>query len=221
MISLFAINKTVARLVVFDMDGVLADVVSSWVYVHRHFGVNNDHSLYAYLRGEIDDLEFIRRDISLWKRKEPGITSTRIEKILDDAPVMPGAENAVAELKRMGYRTAIVSAGIDLLAERIAHELGIDFQLANGLVSDASGKLSGEGVLRVRLMDKGDAVLEAAKRVGASKKDVISVGNSLHDVSMFRRSGKGIAFCPSDDTVRKEADAVVEEKDLSGILKVI
>jgi len=69
----------VARLVVFDMDGVLADVESSWVYVHRHFGVNNDHSLFAYLRGEIDDLEFIRRDINLWKQKDPGITCARIE----------------------------------------------------------------------------------------------------------------------------------------------
>ena len=211
----------VARLVVFDMDGVLADVESSWVYVHRHFGVNNDHSLFAYLRGEIDDLEFIRRDINLWKQKDPGITCARIEKVLDACPVMPGAGKTVAELKRRGYKTAIVSAGIDLLAGRLARELGIDIHLANGLVSDASGRLSGEGVLRVRLMDKGDAVLEAAERVGASKKDIVSVGNSSHDVSMFKRSGKGIAFCPSDETVRREADAVIEEKDLSGILRVI
>ncbi len=117
-----------ARLVVFDMDGVLADIESSWVYVHKHFGVNNDHSLYAYLRGEIDDLEFIRRDIDLWRKTEPEVTEDHIREILSDVPIMPGAHRTIRELRRMGIGTAIVSAGIDLLAERISKELGVDTQ---------------------------------------------------------------------------------------------
>jgi phosphoserine phosphatase len=211
----------VARLVVFDMDGVLADIESSWVHVHRHFGVSNDHSLYAYLRGEIDDLEFIRRDIQLWRKKDPEITPNKIDKILADVPLMPGAWKAVDALKKMGYMTAIVSAGIDLLAERIARELEIDSHLANGFVLDEKGRLTGEGVLRVRLMDKGDAVVEAGKSLGVRKKDIVTVGNSQYDISMFERSGFGIAFHPSDQTVREKADAVVEEKDLAMIVDVI
>jgi phosphoserine phosphatase len=211
----------VARLVVFDMDGVLADTESSWVYVHRHFGVSNDHSLYAYLRGEIDDLEFIRRDIGLWRQKEPEITAKMIGKILDAVPLMPGAKKAISGLREKGYRTAIVSAGIDLLSERIARELEIDAQLANGFVLDKDGRLSGEGVLRVCLMDKGDAVEETGRSMGASRKDIVTVGNSQYDISMFERSGLGIAFHPSDSKVREKADVVVEVKDLSEIVKVI
>lgn len=203
------------------MDGVLVDSESSWVHVHRHFKVSNDTSLERYLRGEIDDLEFIRSDIKLWTQKEPGITAERIREILSDVPLMPGAKRAVDGLKEAGFRTAIVSAGIDLLSERVAQELDIDLQLANGLLQDGSGRLSGEGVLRVRLMDKGDAVTQAGKLMGASKKDIVSVGNSRYDVSMFRRSSFGIAFCPSDEEVRNKADAVVERKDLSEILDVI
>jgi len=211
----------VARLVVFDMDGVLADIESSWVYVHRHFGVNNDHSLYAYLRGEIDDLEFIRRDIQLWRQKNPDVTARDIERILRNVPLMPGAKSATRDLKSKGYKTAIVSAGIDLLAQRIATELGIDFHLANGFVIEGDGRLSGEGVLRVSLMDKGDAVVDAGKMAGVAEKDIMSVGNSQYDVSMFRKSGFGIAFCPSDTKIRESADAVVEEKDLAKIVEVI
>jgi phosphoserine phosphatase len=210
-----------ARLVVFDMDGVLADIESSWVHVHRHFGVSNDHSLYAYLRGEIDDLEFIRRDIQLWRQKDSEITPSKVDKILADVPLMPGAAEAIRDLKGKGYRTAIVSAGIDLLADRIARELKIDSHLANGFALDGKGRLSGEGVLRVRLMDKGDAVAEAGNSVGVRKKDIVSVGNSQYDISMFERSGFGIAFNPSDQRVREMADAVVEEKDLTKIVEII
>jgi phosphoserine phosphatase len=208
----------VAKLVVFDMDGVLADTESSWVYVHRHFQVNNDHSLHAYLKGEIDDLEFIRRDIALWKAKEPGVTEGRIDDILSKVPIMPGAKETVSALKGRGVRTAIVSAGIDLLSRRIARELGIDMELANGLSTDGTGRLSGEGVLRVKLMDKGDSVVEAARVYGIDLSETVAVGNSRYDVSMFERAGRGIAFQPMDGFVRDRADAVVEEKDLSLIL---
>jgi phosphoserine phosphatase len=210
-----------ARLVVFDMDGVLANIESSWVHVHDFFGVSNDHSLYAYLRGEIDDLEFIRRDIQLWRRSDPEITAAEIEEILANVPLMPGAAETIRALRTKGHRTAIVSAGIDILAERIADELKIDSQLANGLVIDSKGRLSGEGILRVKLMDKGDAVTEMGLKAGFRKEDIISIGNSQYDTSMFERSGLGIAFNPSDDKVREKADVVVEGQDLSKVLEVI
>jgi phosphoserine phosphatase len=211
----------VARLVAFDMDGVLADSISSWVHVHRHFNVSNDSSLERYLKGEIDDLEFIRSDIRLWTNKEPGITAGRVGELLSDVPLMPGAKQLIEGLKESGFKTAIVSAGIDILSKRIAKELGMDLEMANGLALDGDGRLSGEGILRVRLMDKGDAVAKAGRLMGAAKKDIISIGNSRYDVSMFEQSGFGIAFCPSDDEVRKKADAVVERRDLTEVLKVI
>ena len=210
-----------SRLVVFDMDGVLADVESSWVYVHKTFGVNNDHSLRAYLRGEISDLEFIRRDIKLWKDKEPEVNANKIRNILSEIPLMPGASETLRSLRQDGYRTAIVSAGIDILADMIAEMISIDIHLANGMVTDRLGRLTGEGVLRVRLADKGDAVDQVARQLGASKQETTSVGNSRYDISMFDRSHLGIAFCPADDVVGEKAGAVVDRKDLREILKFI
>ena len=209
------------RLAVFDMDGVLADIESSWVFVHKRFGVNNDQSLYAYLRGEIDDLEFIRRDIALWRAKDHNLDIGKIARILDDVPLMPGAKKTITDLSAKGYKTAIVSAGIDLLAERISEECGIDIHLANGLKKLPSGLLTGEGILNVRLMDKGEAVVKAARSLGIRLEDTVSVGNSKYDVTMFERTGASIAFHPSDDYVRSHAKFVVEEGDLTMLLKYL
>ena len=209
------------QLVVFDMDGVLADTESSWTYVHRHFGVNNDHSLRAYLDGEIDDWEFIRRDIDLWRKKDPALSMDSIRRILADVPTMNGAEEAVAELRRRGIRTAIISAGIDLLAQRLAVELEIDVFFANGFVADCAGRLTGEGVLNVRLAEKGEKVRMVADLLDIGREEVVSVGNSRFDTPMFDASEIGIAFCPIDDEVREKADVVVEEKNLRAILESI
>ncbi|MGB2582333.1 MAG: HAD-IB family phosphatase [Thermoplasmata archaeon] len=209
------------QLVVFDMDGVLADTESSWTYVHRHFGVNNDHSLRAYLDGEIDDWEFIRRDIDLWRKKDPALSMDSVRRILADVPTMNGAEEVVAELRRRGIRTAIVSAGIDLLAQRLAVELEIDMFFANGFVADCAGRLTGEGVLNVRLAEKGEKVRMVADLLDIGREEVVSVGNSRFDTPMFDASEIGIAFCPIDDEVREKADVVVEEKDLRAILESV
>jgi phosphoserine phosphatase len=211
----------VTKLVVFDMDGVLVDIESSWVHVHNHFGVDNNHSLQAYLDGEIDDLEFIRRDVALWMDKDPSLTMDRIRRILSDAPMMKGAAETIRRLKDMGCKTAIVSAGIDILAERIAVELRMDLFFANGFISDCAGRLTGEGILNVGLGEKGEKVDMIADLLGYEKNDVVSVGNSRYDIPMFEVSRIGIAFCPIDEDVREKADRVIEEKDLTRILDVI
>lgn len=211
----------VAKLVAFDMDGVLADTVSSWVHVHRYFGVNNDHSLEAYLRGEIDDREFIRRDVRLWKDKDPTVTIDKIRRVLDGVDLMPGAMETLAELRARDIKSVIVSAGIDLLAERVARELSIDMYFANGFVADCAGRLAGGDILNVGLADKGEVVTRAAGLLGVGMDDVLSVGNSRYDIPMFEVSACGLAFCPEDEDVRGRADHVIEEKDLREILRFV
>ncbi|MFP4608956.1 MAG: HAD hydrolase family protein, partial [Candidatus Aenigmatarchaeota archaeon] len=52
-------------------------------------------------------------------------------------------------------------------------------------------------------------------RLGIQEERCIAVGNSHFDAPMLEKAGFGIAFNPSDNNVRKAADFVIEEKDLS------
>jgi len=209
------------ELIAFDLDGTLIDIYSSWCWIHDFFGVSNKHNLQTYLRKEIDDIEFMRRDIALWLNIKKNLTIYEIEKIFEPVTLMPGAEECIYRLKLKGYKTAIVSGGIDILANRVAKQLNIDYVLANGLAYNGSGELTGEGILNVELLDKGKSLKNLQNRLGIKPEDTISVGNSFIDVSMFNVSSYGIAFYPADEEIIRYAEFVVRDKDLRMVATVI
>ncbi len=209
------------RLVAFDMDGTLVDVPSSWRVVHDHFGDHNDEGLRRFLANEIDDHEFIRLDIRVWWKHAPALTLRDLERILADVPLMPGAAALVHGLHARGIRTAIVSGGLDLLADRIGRELGIDTVLANGVRTGPDGRLSGEGIVRVPIHGKEGVLAALQEKLAIAPRETASVGNSEIDVGLFRRSRVGIAFRPEDDSVRRAASAIVTEPDLGRVGEVL
>ncbi len=209
------------RLGVFDMDGTLVDYRSSWGFVHDHFGESNSEALRLFLTDQIDDAEFIRRDIRLWWKHDPDLGIDALDRILQEVPLMPGATELFEGLHRRGILTAIVSGGIDLLAKRIGRELGIEYVLANGFRVDATGRLTGEGVIRVPIKHKEEVLAQVQRQLHVGPEETVSVGNSEIDVGLFRRSRIGIAFEPEDEHVRRHASAVIEERDLRRVLDVL
>ena len=209
------------RLVAFDMDGTLVDVGSSWAAVHAHFGEQNPEGLRRFLANEIDDEEFIRSDIAIWRRHIPDLAIDDLEAILEKVPLMPGAAALFRGLRERGIRTAIVSGGIDLLARRLARELGIDVALANGFRLRSDGQLTGEGIVRVPIHGKEGVLSQLQRQLGVDVEETAAVGNSEIDVGLFRRSRLGVAFQPEDDEVRRYADRVIVERDLRSVLAAL
>ena len=209
------------KLVFFDMDGVLLDTVSSWRYIHEYFGTTNERSIMAYLRGDIDYLEFIRRDVSLWKKNGKLVKKDTIQDILYTIPYIKGVEECISFLKKRHIHTAIVSAGLDILAEKIAHDFGIDYVYANEVKIGKDGRLTGEGVLHVELMHKDKNVKALAKKHHLPLEACAAVGNSCFDIPMLETCGLGIAFNPEDTCVVKCADVVIEGKDLSRLIPTL
>jgi len=206
------------KLVVFDMDGVLTDIYSSWKYIHDYFNTSNENSVQEYLKGKIDDMEFIRRDASLWKENGKHVSKEKLEKILSKVPIMNGAKKCIYSLNKNNVKTAIISAGLDILANRVGKELNIDYIVSNGVKTDQYGYINGQGILGVKLIHKDEAVKKLMKQINLSSKNIAAVGNSCFDISMFETAGLAIAFNPNDNCIKESADIVINEKDLSKIL---
>lgn len=198
------------RLVVFDLDGVLVDIDSSWQLVHRAFGTDNEENFQRYLCGAIDYKEFMRSDIRLWGRTH----IKRIKSVLDKAPIMATAPSLMIELKKREYKTAIISSGISLLADRIKNTFGLDHSYANRLLVDEEGWLIGEGEENVSLLNKDIILKKLKEEEGIDLRQCAAIGDSQFDIPLFREVGLSIAFNAKDEIVKKAADLVIDGKDL-------
>ena len=202
------------KIIVFDMDGVLVRTRSSWTSVHKAFNVDEKTTFERYLRGEFDYLEFLRRDIGFWGH----VHVNRIRKILNQVPIMPGAEDTFEMLHKNGYVTAIISSGISILAEKLKKKLGIHHVFANELLKDEDGFLTGEGNPVVPLWDKAKVMQNLLKSLSIKPDHCAVVGDSVFDIPLFDSAGFSIAFNSKDKRVNKTADVSIESSDLRDIL---
>lgn len=208
-------------LVCFDMDGVLTKLRSSWCWVHTCFEVDNEPAYQAYVNGEIDESEFMRRDIGLWTAKKPDVTIDEIAKLFQDMPLIGGIQETIACLKENGIRSVIVSGGIDKAALLIKNEFGFDDFAADEICTNPDGTLTGEGKLIVDLKDKGINVREFIKKYNTTPERTVSIGNSYTDIPMFKNTGMSIAFNPTDHYTSDAATYTVVSDNIADVLDYI
>ncbi len=208
-------------LVCFDMDGTLTRVRSSWCWVHQCYEVDNEPAYRAFVNGEIDEPEFMRRDIALWTGKKPDTRLDDIARTFRDMPLIGGIQETVACLADNGIKCVIISGGIDLAAEMLTKEFGFDGYVADELCAYEDGRLTGEGKMNVDLRDKGINVRQFIEKYGTAKERTVSVGNSFTDIGMFKASGLSIAFNPTDPYTSEAADLTIESDNISDILDPI
>lgn len=208
-------------LVCFDMDGTLTDIRSSWKWIHDCLGVDPEPNYQAYLRGEFDEAEFMRRDIALWKQVKPDIGIRDLVHLFQSMPLIDGIQETVAALEDSGMHCVIISGGIDLAARILTNEFGFEDYAADYLCTNPDGTLTGEGGMNVDLKDKGVWVRKFQEKYSVTKERTVSVGNSFTDIPMFRSSGMSIAFNPTDEYTSDAATHTVRSRNIADILDLL
>jgi len=194
--------------VLFDMDGVLVPVKSSWAYLHRYFGVEKEAERVKRLfeEGKIDYVKWMELDTSLWIKARGGCIHYReIADALSRVPIDPEAPKVARELHRRGIVIGIVSGGIDILARRVAHAVGADVWVANRLLFDKRGCLRPGGVPLVG-GEKSGVVRRVLGELGVPPGNAMFVGDSKWDAGAMRVVGYPVAYggsCPELDRVAR------------------
>ena len=205
------------RLVVMDMDSTLIriEVIDELARAH---GVGDQVSgiTRRAMQGEIDYNQSLRERVALLK----GLDARVLQDLADNLPLTEGAETLLRVLKRLGYRTAVISGGFSVAAEALQKRLGIDFAWSNTLEISA-GKLTGKvlGPI-VNAQRKAELLTELSAREGVPLDQVIAIGDGANDLLMLQKAGHGIAF-HAKPKLREAAHTSISAMGLDAILYLL
>jgi len=212
--SLFRRNR---RLAVFDMDSTLieAEVIDE---LAKAAGVGEKVSEITEraMAGELDFRASFKERLALLK----GLDVNVLDSIGASLRLTEGAETLFAELKRLGYKTAILSGGFTYFAKQLQAKLGIDYVFANEL-EVVDGKVTGVAVEPiVDAQRKADLLKELAHKEGLRLEQTIAVGDGANDLPMLAIAGLGVAF-RAKPLVKQSAKQAISTLGLDGVLYLL
>ncbi len=208
------IFRKAKRLVVMDMDSTLiqVEIIDE---LARLVGVGEEVAQItsATMAGELDFEQALIQRVSLLK----GLKVETLQQVYDNTKLMPGAKKLIGILKRLGYKTGVISGGFDFFTQRFKQDLGLDYAFANTLeIKDGAltGKLVGPIIDAPK---KAELLEEIAKQEAISLEQVIAIGDGANDLLMLERAGLGIAF-NAQRKVREAASYSISQRNIDSIL---
>jgi phosphoserine phosphatase len=194
------------RAVLFDLDGTLVrycgvEFESSWGAIAAAAGVTDASKelLAEYLPRRDAYADWVRRDAALLA----GIDVGSIVPAVFPPPLAEGVREVIDAL-RGRYLLGIVSSGVDLVANQVRDDLGLDFSLANHLAIE-DGRFSGDSEVRVDLWNKAKVVRGLIEERNIDPQQVCYVGDHVNDIPVLQMVGLGIAIHAKDPTVAAAA----------------
>jgi len=205
------------RLVVFDMDSTLIDAEVIDELAHEA-GVGDQVAAIteAAMQGEIDFKASFTQRMALLK----GLDASVLQSVAERLRLNEGAEHLISTLKKLGFKTAIVSGGFTFFGEYLQQRLGVDYVYANQLdIEDGlvTGRVTGEIIDGQR---KAELLRQIARREGLMLQQVIAVGDGANDLPMLSIAGLGIAF-RAKPLVKASAKQSISNLGLDGILYLL
>ncbi|MDR1614599.1 MAG: phosphoserine phosphatase SerB [Campylobacteraceae bacterium] len=205
------------KLAAFDFDSTLMDG-ETIDFLADAYGVGAEVAKLTAeaMRGEIDFFEALNRRAALLK----GMSERKVIDICENLPYVKGAKELIKELHERGMKVIVFSGGFRYATGFAKKVLGFDADFSN-ILHVKNGALTGlVGGDMMFGFSKGDMLFRIQTLLGADKEETVAVGDGANDASMFEFSKIKIAFC-AKEVLKKRANVVLDEKDLTKILNYI
>ena len=202
------------RLICFDMDSTLIETeVIDELAERAGVGEKVRAITERAMRGEIDFCESFTERVALLK----GLDVSVMEDIAKNLPITEGLERMMTILKRVGYKTAILSGGFTYFGNYLKQKFGFDYVYANELEIEnghLTGRCTGEIVDGRR---KAELLRLLCQFENIDIAQAVAVGDGANDLPMLNLAGLGIAF-HAKPKVKATAGQSLSTIGLDGIL---
>lgn len=205
------------RLLVMDMDSTLitietVDELAEFVGRKAEVAAITAQAM----RGEIEYDESLKRRVAVLE----GLDESALARLYEErVQLSPGAERMIAGVKRAGIKILLVSGGFTHVTERLKTRLGLDYVRSNTL-KVRNGKLTGELEGRIVNADgKREALLSARDEIGATRDQIIAIGDGANDLKFMSVAGISVAY-HAKPVVRDKATYCFDYVGLDGLLNL-
>jgi phosphoserine phosphatase len=168
------------------------------------------------MRGEIEYDESLRKRVAVLK----GLPERALEQLYTErVRLSPGAERMIEGVKRAGLKILLVSGGFTQVTDKLKARLDLEYVRANTLAV-AERKFTGEIVGQLVNADrKREALLSARDEIGATREQIIAIGDGANDLKFMGEAGVSIAY-HAKPVVRENATHCFDYVGLDGLLNL-
>lgn len=205
------------KLAVFDFDSTLMDGETLDIIAKETDYYEEIKEITAKgMRGELDFFESLTSRVALLE----GMKLKKVNEICGSLPIMNGAKETIKELKKKNYKCVCFSGGFKNATSIFVEKLELDGEFSNIFHTKndiLTGKVGGEMMFAD---SKGNMLLTLQRLLGISYENTLAIGDGANDLSMFKYAKNRVAFC-SKEILKKEANIIINEKDLRLIIEKI
>ena len=205
-------RKHPIQLAIFDLDGTIT-CEDYWQKLHEELGTStySETITEKYHNGALSFEEWTVLEVQAWNETPV----QKIQTILDSIPYRTGTKETFTQLHNSKIKTVILSAGLSLIADRAARQLGCELAIANQL-EIINGQLSGKVRINVTIDNKKEIIKQIASNLRIPLKAIALIGDSAADLPI--KDCLRITYKPYHWSARQAANIVVEDDDLQALL---
>ena len=180
------------KLVVSDMDSTLItieciDEIAASAGLKDQIAEITERAM----QGELDFEQSLRHRVALLQ----GQPENQLAEVYEHKLALSeGAEDFIRDCQAHGIRFLLVSGGFTYFTDRLKTRLGLDWAFANQL-EIVDGKLTGKVLGDViDAQAKADLLNQHRQAIGATRGQVLAIGDGANDIPMLQAAGFGVAY---------------------------
>lgn len=217
-IQQYDLLRQAKRLVLFDMDSTLIkQEVINQIAEKGDFSNDVKKITEDVVNGKTSYRKGFLQRVKLLK----GVNAKILDEVYANLELNEGADNLIKILKRLGYKTGIISGGFSFFTNKLKERLNLDYAFSNELeIIDGklSGKISGTIVddeQKARLLE------HIAEKENIDLDQVVAIGDGANDILMLSKAGLGIAFQARVKVIENAGYSITRHSGLNSMLYLL